>query len=386
MTDHKVVDREQWQAAREELLRREKEHTRMGDELARQRGELPWVAIEKEYRFDTDDGTRSLPELFDGRSQLLLYHFMFGPSYQAGCPVNSSIADGLNGMLPHLHAHDVTLLLVSRAPLAKLQAYRQRMGWNLPWVSAANTDFNFDFGASYTEEQVREFIAPVEGSLPPIVRQNATAAGTDVLGYLSESPAVNVFTLQDGAVYQTYATTARGVEFLMSYYPILDRVPKGRDEGDAFQTWIRRHDEYAPRGSDDYNTKIIEEFRANQGRVGGPWAGTTLILIHHIGARSGVERVTPLGCFPQGDGRFAIVASNGGSPTHPAWYHNLKANPRITVEVGTQTFTVLAEELHGTVRAELWPKLVAEAPQLGESQTRVTRQIPVFMLTRSASP
>jgi deazaflavin-dependent oxidoreductase (nitroreductase family) len=132
----------------------------------------------------------------------------------------------------------------------------------------------------------------------------------------------------------------------------------------------------------DYNTKIIEEFRANQGRVGGPWAGTTLILIHHIGVKSGIERVLPLGCFSRGDGRFAIVASNGGSPAHPAWYYNLKANPRITVEVGAQTFTVLAEELEGTVRAELWPKLIAWAPNLGEYQARTTRQIPVFMLTR----
>jgi predicted dithiol-disulfide oxidoreductase (DUF899 family) len=244
MTDHKVVGREEWQAARDELLQREKEHTRMADELARQRRELPWVAIEKAYRFDADDGTRTLAELFDGRSQLLLYHFMFGPSYRAGCPVNSSIADGLDGLLPHLHARDVTLLLVSRAPLARLQAYRQRMGWSLPWVSSANTDFNFDFGASYTEEQVREFLAPLEGRLPPIVRQNAAATGTDVLGYLSEAPAMSAFTVQDGAVYQTYATTARGVEPLMGYYPILDRAPKGRDEGDAPQTWIRRRDEY----------------------------------------------------------------------------------------------------------------------------------------------
>jgi predicted dithiol-disulfide oxidoreductase (DUF899 family) len=242
MTDHKVVGPEEWQAAREQLLQREKEHTRMGDELARQRRELPWIAIEKEYRFDTDAGTRTLAELFDGRSQLLIYHFMFGPSYQAGDPVNSSMADGLDGLLPHLHARDVTLLLVSRAPLAKLQAYKQRMGWGLPWVSSANTDFNFDFGASFTEEQVREVIG---ASWPPIVPQNAAAAGTDVAGYLSESPVMTVFTLQDGAVYQTYATTWRGVEFLMGYYAILDRVPKGRDEGDAFQTWIRRHDEYA---------------------------------------------------------------------------------------------------------------------------------------------
>jgi predicted dithiol-disulfide oxidoreductase (DUF899 family) len=244
MTDHKVVGRAEWQAAREELLGREKEHTRMGDELARQRRELPWVAIDKPYRFDTDTGTRTLAELFDGRSQLLIYHFMFGPSYQAGDPVNSSIADGLDGLLPHLHARDLTLLLVSQAPPAKLQAYKRRMGWRLPWVSAANTDFNFDFGASSTAEQVRGIIPPGEGGLPPIVAQNAAAAGTDVLGYLSESPVVSAFALRDGVVYQTYATTWRGVEFLMGYYPILDRAPKGRDEGDAWQTWLRRHDEY----------------------------------------------------------------------------------------------------------------------------------------------
>jgi predicted dithiol-disulfide oxidoreductase (DUF899 family) len=240
MTDHKVVDRQEWQAARDELLQREKAHTRMGDELARQRRELPWVEVDKDYRFDTDDGTRTLAELFDGRSQLLVYHFMFGPSYQAGDPVNSSIADSLDGLLPHLQARDLTLLLVSQAPLAKLQAYKRRMGWRLPWVSAANTDFNFDFGASATSR----ITPPVEGGLPPIVAQNAAAAGTDVVGYLSEAPVVSVFALQDGAVYQTYATTWRGVEFLMGYYPILDRMPKGRDEGDAWQTWLRRHDEY----------------------------------------------------------------------------------------------------------------------------------------------
>jgi predicted dithiol-disulfide oxidoreductase (DUF899 family) len=244
MTDHKVVGRQEWQAARDELLQREKGHTRLGDELARQRRELPWVAVEKQYRFDAGDGTRTLAELFDGRSQLLIYHFMFGPSYEAGCPVNSSIADGLNGLLPHLHARDVTLLLVSQAPLGKLQAYQHRMGWSIPWVSAANTDFNFDFGASYTEEQVRSWGLD-EGGLPPVVAHNAAATGTNVAGYLSESPAMSAFALQDGVVYQTYATAARGVEFLMGYYPILDRAPKGRDEGEAFQTWIRRHDEYA---------------------------------------------------------------------------------------------------------------------------------------------
>ncbi len=246
MIDHKVVSRTEWEAARAELMRREKEHTRMADELARQRRELPWVAIEKEYRFDTDDGPRTLPELFDGRSQLLIYHFMFGPAYEAGCPVNSSMADGLDGLLPHLHARDVTLLLVSRAPLARLQAYKRRMGWRLPWVSAAETDFNIDFGASYPEEQVRGW-GLAEDALPPIVGQNAAATGTDIPGYLSEAPAVSVFTHQDGTVYQTYATAGRGVEFLMGYYPVLDRVPKGRDEGDAFQTWIRRHHEYEAR-------------------------------------------------------------------------------------------------------------------------------------------
>jgi predicted dithiol-disulfide oxidoreductase (DUF899 family) len=184
MTDHKVVSQQEWQALRADLLQREKEHTRAGDELARQRQELPWVAVEKDYRFATDDGPRPLSGLFDGRSQLLIYHFMFGPSYQAGCPVNSSMADGLDGLLPHLHARDVTLLLVSSAPLAKLQAYKRRMGW------------------------------------------------------------MSAFALADGAVYQTYTTTWRGVEFLMPYYPILDRAPKGRDEGDAWQLWIRRHDEY----------------------------------------------------------------------------------------------------------------------------------------------
>jgi predicted dithiol-disulfide oxidoreductase (DUF899 family) len=238
MTDHKIGTREEWQAAREQLLVREKEHTRLGDELAQQRRELPWVQVEKDYCFDTDEGTRTLRELFDGRSQLLVYHFMFGPSYQAGDPVNSSIADGLDALLPHLHARDLTLLLVSQGPLEKLQAYKRRMGWRLPWVSAANTDFSFDLGASATQQQVPP------GGLPPIVAQNAAAAGTDVLGYLSEAPVVSAFTLQDGAVYQTYATTWRGVEFLMGYYPILDRAPKGRDEGGGWQLWIRRHDEY----------------------------------------------------------------------------------------------------------------------------------------------
>jgi predicted dithiol-disulfide oxidoreductase (DUF899 family) len=244
MPSHEIVGREEWQAAREKLLRREKEHTRAGDLLARRRSELPWVAVEEAYVLDTDDGPRSLAELFDGRSQLVFYHFMFGPTYAAGCPVNSSIADALDGLLPHLHARDVTLALVSSAPLSRLRAYKQRMGWSLPWVSSANSDFNRDAGAAFTPEQVRGCAAPIEDTLPPIVRQNANATGTDVIGYLSEAPAITVFAIENGVVYQTYATSGRGVEFVMSYYPILDLVPKGRDEGDAFQTWIRRRDEY----------------------------------------------------------------------------------------------------------------------------------------------
>jgi predicted dithiol-disulfide oxidoreductase (DUF899 family) len=250
MTDHRIASREEWQAAREELLRREKEHTRMGDELAQARRELPWVRVEKEYRFDTDEGTRTLPELFDGRSQLLVYHFMFGPSYESGCPACTSMADTIEGVLPHLNARDLTVLLVSRAPLERLQAYKRRMGWSIPWASSADSDFNFDFGVSHTPEQVREFMGPALDDPPPGLREIATASGTDVAGYVAEGPAPtsSAFVLDDGAVYQTYSTQGRGAEFLMGYYAILDRAPKGRDEGDARAPaslfWLRRHDEY----------------------------------------------------------------------------------------------------------------------------------------------
>jgi predicted dithiol-disulfide oxidoreductase (DUF899 family) len=245
MTDHTVGTREEWQAARDELLRREKEHTRLGDELARRRRELPWVPVEKEYGFATDDGTRTLAELFDGRSQLLVYHFMFGPSYEAGCPTCSSSADAVNGVLPHLNARDVTMLYVSSAPLEKLQAYKRRMGWEFPWVSAAGSDFNFDFGGAHTEEEVRSVFGPMlEGEPPPILRHNADESGTDVVGYLTETPLMSAFAMVDGVVHHTYSTTARGLEFLMGYYPILDRAPKGRDEGGEWQVWLRRHDEY----------------------------------------------------------------------------------------------------------------------------------------------
>jgi predicted dithiol-disulfide oxidoreductase (DUF899 family) len=240
MTEHKVVDRQQWQAARQALLEREKAHTRTGDELARQRRQLPWVRIDKAYRFDTDQGPQTLAELFQGRSQLLVYHFMFGPSYVAGDPVNSSIADTLDALLPHLQARDVTVVLVSQAPLATLQAYRKRLGWRLGWVSAAPSDFNIDQGAS----AAAVVTPPGQDGLPPIVAQNAAAAGTDIAGYLSQAPVVSVFALQDGVVYQTYGSTWRGVEFLMGYYPILDRLPKGRDEDDGWQLWLRRHHEY----------------------------------------------------------------------------------------------------------------------------------------------
>jgi len=242
---HRTGTREEWLAAREALLVREKQHTRLGDELARARRDLPWVQVDKDYRFDTDEGEKTLDALFDGRSQLLVYHFMFGPSYAAGCPVNSSIADAIDGLIPHLHARDVTFLLVSQAPLAKLLAYKRRMGWRLPWVSTARTDFNIDLGFSHAEDEGRDVVAQMTGAgLPPIVEQNAHASGTDVAGYLTESPGFSSFVLDEGAVYHTYSTTWRGLEFLMGYYQILDRAPKGRDEGAAWQLWIRRHDEY----------------------------------------------------------------------------------------------------------------------------------------------
>jgi predicted dithiol-disulfide oxidoreductase (DUF899 family) len=250
MSDHKTGTRDEWLAARERLLVREKEHTRLGDQLGELRRELPWVPVEKEYRFDTDDGERALDELFDGRSQLLVYHFMFGPSYEAGCPTCSSMADTVDGLLPHLHARDVTFVLVSQAPLEKLLAYKRRMGWSVPWVSSAPSDFNSDLGFSSSEEQTREWVTPVLEQLPPIVPHNAGSSGTDLFGYLTELFGFSTFVRDGGVVYHAYSTTGRGVEFLMGYYPILDRAPKGRDEGAEWQVWIRRHDEYENRGRD----------------------------------------------------------------------------------------------------------------------------------------
>ena len=245
MAGHTIGTREEWLAKRDELLEREKEHTRQGDELAQARRDLPWVRVEKEYRFGTDEGEQSLAELFDGRSQLLVYHFMFGPSYEAGCPINSSIADSIDGVVPHLNARDATMILVSQAPIEKIQAYKRRMGWSVPWVSSAHSDFNVDLGYSSGEMETRAWVEDGGVSLQPIVERNASASGTDIAGYLTESPGFSVFVMDDGVVYHTYSTGWRGLEFLMGYYPILDRTPNGRDEGDGFQLWIRRHDEYA---------------------------------------------------------------------------------------------------------------------------------------------
>jgi len=245
MTTHKTASREEWMAARSALLEREKEHTRMGDELAQQRRELPWVAVEKHYTLQTPDGPTTLAELFDGRSQLLIYHFMFGPSYAAGCPVNSSIADSFDSVIPHLEARDVTLIAVSGAPAEMLLAYRERMGWSFEWASSYQSDFNADLGFSSSLEQTRGAIEPILDQLPAVAFRNAKEAGTDIYGYLTELFGFTVFTIENGTVYQTYSTTGRGVEFLMPYYGFLDRAPKGRDEdGDDWQLWIHRHDEY----------------------------------------------------------------------------------------------------------------------------------------------
>jgi len=239
---HTIVPRDKWLAARSALLEREKEHTRLGDDLARQRRELPWVRIEKEYLLQTADGPRSLAELFDGHSQLLVYHFMYGPGYADGCPVNSSIADAFDSLIPHLKARDVTLIAVSGAPIDKLLAYRERMGWGFNWASSYDSDFNVDLGFSTSLEQTRKAIEPVLSDLPPVAFRNATEAGTDIYGYMTELFGFTAFALVDKTVFQTYSTTGRGVEFLMPYYGFLDRAPRGRNEEEGWQLWIRRHD------------------------------------------------------------------------------------------------------------------------------------------------
>jgi predicted dithiol-disulfide oxidoreductase (DUF899 family) len=250
MTTHKTGTREAWAKARLRLLDAEKELTRRGDEVAQMRQELPWVRVDKDYRFEIDGGTASLADLFRGNSQLLVYHFMFGPDYKAGCPSCSAIADGFNGSAVHLANHDVTLMAVSSAPLAKLQAYKQRMGWTFPWASSANTDFNADFGVTFTEAQQREgtidynfrrekawTLKSGEGFVAAI----AAMTGTDAATYIRERPGMSAFVLEDGVVYHTYSTYSRGVDGIWGMYQWLDRAPKGRNESSP---WWRRHDEY----------------------------------------------------------------------------------------------------------------------------------------------
>jgi predicted dithiol-disulfide oxidoreductase (DUF899 family) len=262
MTKHMTGTREEWLAARLELLEAEKALTRRSDEVARQRQALPWVRSDKEYRFETDDGNAALRDLFRGRSQLLVYHFMFGPDYKAGCPSCSAIADGFNGIVTHLANHDVMLWAVSRAPLAKLQAYKRRMGWTFPWASARDGDFNFDFNVSFTEAQQRAGIEynyqrepalRLAGGDGPALPSRATPegpanaaaqAGTDVATFVRERPGLSAFALEDGMVYHTYSAFSRGVDAIWGAYHWLDRAPKGRNEASY---WWRRHDEYDKR-------------------------------------------------------------------------------------------------------------------------------------------
>ena len=254
MTTHTIGTREEWLAARLALLDAEKEHTRRSDELARRREALPWVRVDKAYRFATDEGSASLPDLFRGRSQLLVYHFMFGPDYAAGCPSCSMIADGFDGFAVHLANHDVTLMAVSRAPLAKLQAYKRRMGWTFPWASSLGDAFNFDFNVSITEEQQRTGEVEynyrrgghpiVEHPLPEPVSRFAAMCGTDAPTYTRDRPGMSAFVLEDGTVYHTYSTYARGLDGLWGAYQWLDRAPRGRNETGI---WWRRHDEYGER-------------------------------------------------------------------------------------------------------------------------------------------
>ena len=248
---HATGTREEWLAARLELLKAEKELTQRSDALAEQRRKLPWVRIEKPYRFETDDGPATLKDLFKGRSQLLVYHFMFGPDYAAGCPSCSFIADGFNGFAVHLANHDVMLWAVSRAPLAKLQAYKRRMGWTFPWASSFGGDFNTAFSVGFTEDQQREgrveYNYRREAPLVPTSGDEgvfAAMTGTDVATYTRERPGVSAFALENGVVYHTYSAYARGVDGLWGMYQWLDRAPKGRNETGV---WWRRHDEYGRR-------------------------------------------------------------------------------------------------------------------------------------------
>jgi predicted dithiol-disulfide oxidoreductase (DUF899 family) len=254
MTTHTTASREEWLAARLQLLEAEKELTRKGDELARRRQELPWVRIDADYRFDTEKGRASLADLFEGRSQLLIYHFMFGPEYKAGCPSCSAIADGFNGFAVHLANHDVMLAAVSRAPIAKLQEFKRRMGWTFPWASSFGDNFNYDFRVSITEEQQRNGLVEYNYRREPgstvgrdlsesagLVAEIAATTSTDVATYTRERPGMSAFVREDGVVYHTYSTYSRGLDGLWGMYQWLDRAPKGRNETGI---WWRRHDEY----------------------------------------------------------------------------------------------------------------------------------------------
>jgi predicted dithiol-disulfide oxidoreductase (DUF899 family) len=254
MKTHATGTRKEWLAARLKLLEAEKELTRQSDELARRRQKLPWVRIDKEYRFETDDGNASLADLFQGRSQLLVYHFMFGPDYKAGCPSCSAIADGFDGSVVHLANHDVTLCAVSRAPLAKLHAYKRRMGWSFPWASSFDSDFNYDFHVAHSKQEwdsgavdynFREVdLRPSSSQQIPVLDEFASSVGTDWETYRREGPGMSAFALEDGVVYHTYSAYERGIDVLWAMYQWLDRAPKGRNETGL---WWRRHDEYNKR-------------------------------------------------------------------------------------------------------------------------------------------
>jgi predicted dithiol-disulfide oxidoreductase (DUF899 family) len=254
MKTHVTGTRKEWLVARLKLLEAEKELTRQSDELARRRQKLPWVRIDKEYRFATDDGSASLADLFQGRSQLLVYHFMFGPDYKAGCPSCSAIADGFDGSVVHLANHDVTLCAVSRAPLAKLHAYKRRMGWSFPWASSFDSDFNYDFHVAHSKQEwdsgavdynFREVdLRPSSSQQIPVLDEFASSVGTDWETYRREGPGMSAFALEDGVVYHTYSAYERGIDVLWAMYQWLDRAPKGRNETGL---WWRRHDEYNKR-------------------------------------------------------------------------------------------------------------------------------------------
>ena len=251
MPTHRIATRDEWRAERLDLLQAEKDLTHRSDELARRRQKLPWVKIDKDYRFDTDEGSATLADLFRGRSQLLVYHFMFGPDYTAGCPSCSAIADGFNGSAVHLANHDVTLCAVSRAPLTKLQAYKQRMGWSFPWASSFGGDFNYDFHVSHTEEEWRSGVTEYnfrdvdlrmpEGQENPFIAEITASVGTDWPTYRREGPGMSAFVIEDGVVYHTYSAYERGIDALWGMYQWLDRAPRGRNETGL---WWRRHDEY----------------------------------------------------------------------------------------------------------------------------------------------